>query len=140
MSNRIEEIEREIIIALRKDPLQRYCSVFETYDVDPSPENIRDLIGKLPACLVSYVGDQFEEVTHGSTYMVDGQFSVLVIAEMVRGDEGIYSMIEDVKSLLHLSNLDGYQNLPIILKQRAPIEVAPGVAIYELLFQIQFVD
>ncbi len=143
MTNRITEIETEIIEVLNVAPLNTYCQNFGVYEGNMELEELRELTGSLPACLISYVGDSFEEVTHGHTYNVNAMISILVVAEKIRDTQhkkGIYTMLKDVKGLLHLSNLNGYLDLPVILKERAPIETAQGVAIYELLFELQFID
>lgn len=143
MSSRIEEIENKIIKELNQDPLNSYCKNFQTFDGNIEVDRLRGLQKKLPACLVSYLGDAFQEVTHGSTYMDNMDISVLVVANDIRDTEkekGIHSMLEDVKNILHLNTLGGYLDLPIILKERNPIEAAQNVAVYALLFELQFLD
>ena len=143
MAARITEVENKILVELNQAPLNSYCKTFKTYDGNMSKDDLDDLKGKLPACLVSYVGDTFPEVTPGSTYMDSMVMSVLVIAKEVRDkgkEKGVHSMLMDVKKILHLSNLGGYLDLPIILKERAPIEAVQRLAVYELVFEIEILD
>ena len=143
MSSRIGEIESKIIKELKQDPLNVYCKTFEVFDGNTTVEDMRALHGKLPACLVSYVGDTFQEVTYGSTYMVNIDISVMVISKNMRDvgqEKGVHTMLNDVKNILHLSYLKGYLDLPIILKGRSPIENAQEVSIYALLFELQIQD
>lgn len=144
MASRIEEIESRIIFELKRSPLSSYCNTFEIFDWNTGFENLNRFKGKLPACLVSYIGDHFQEVTHGSTYMDNMDISVLVVANEIRDkgkEKGIHSMLEDVKNALHKSHLfKNYLDLPVILKERAPIEMAQNLAVYALLFEVQFPD
>ena len=143
MPSPIEEIENKILAELNQAPLNSYCETFETFDGNIDPDNLKGLKGKLPACLVSYVGDHFQEVTYGSTYMDNLDISVLVVANEIRDtgkEKGIHTILEDVKNILHKSYLGEYLALPVILKERAPIETAQKLAVYALLFEVQIPD
>ena len=144
MSNPITDIEEKILEELNQEPLSSYCNFFKTCNVDLTIEDFQDLQGELPACLVSYVGDQFKAVTSTVTYKVENQIFIFVLASHLRDSdsdgEGIFTMLNDVKTILHKSDLGGHLDVPMILKDRGPLEVSQTISLYSLTFEVEFLD
>lgn len=147
MSIPINTIEGLVLTALNAAPLNVYCKRFERYDGQFSVEDIKAFKGTLPACFVTYTGDRLIENTALSRYTNDMGISVIVAEKNLRGDfkaktgsTGAYQMLEDVKGLLHLNNLNDPNIVGLVLQRRVPLINTETLAVFGLDFRLEFVD
>ncbi len=143
----IKTIEDLVLTALDAAPLNTYCKTFERYDGQFSVDDIKSLKSNLPACFVAYTGDRLLENTALTRYTVEMGVSVIVAAKNLRGkfqaktsDAGVYQMLEDVKNLLHLNNLNDPNVVGLVLQRRTPLVNTESLAVFGMDFNLQFVD
>jgi len=143
----IKTIEDLVLTALDAAPLNSYCKKFERYDGQFLIEDVKAFKGTLPACFVTYTGDRLLENTALIRYTVDMSISVIVAAKNLRGDfkaktgnVGAYQMLEDVKALLHLNNLQDPNIVGLVLQRRIPLIDTKTLAVFGMDFSLQFID
>ncbi len=143
----IKEIEDLVLTQLDAAPLNVYCENFERYDGQFSVDDVNSFKASYPACFVAYTGDRFLENTALIRYTVDMGISVVVVAKNLRGDfqaktgsAGAYQMLEDVKTLLHLNNLNIPNLVGMVLQRRTNLVNTKNLAVFVMDFSLQFVD
>lgn len=148
MSYEVEAVEQLILDALKGDAaLVSVVKTFDRYDGQFGKEDLKSILGLLPGCFVTYVRDNLDAVTSGSTYMQKNQFNVVVAAQDLRGNfkakqgnKGALNICKLVHSVLHLNELGLADVWPGLERTgRFPVLVNKKIAVYEMTFNIKWV-
>lgn len=141
----INEIESLVIDALNVAPLNTYCKNVLRYDGQLAVD-ISQIKTTFPAIFVTYNGDRMIENSPLHRYTKEMSVSVIVVAKDLRSDYsgktgaiGVYRMLDDIQSILHLNALGKPDIVGMVLKRRVPLLNTRTLAAFGLDFTLQFI-